>query len=66
MNKIAVLGDESMRMYDWWLVTASKVFCDSFKRAQTRIGAIDHQSRLHDYADYRLHGSRLLKYLSRR
>ena len=40
MGNIAALGDESMRMYDWWFVTATKVFCDSFKRAQARIGAL--------------------------
>lgn len=37
-----------------------------FRESAARIGAIDHEGRLHDYAEYKKHGAKLLKHFLRR
>lgn len=41
------------------------MFCNPYEEAQTGIGAIDHEDRLHNYAEYKRHSARLLKHFLR-
>lgn len=60
MASIASLGPGSTGFYDSWLVVTTSMFCASYEKAKTRMGAIDYGGMVKDYREYETHGSRLL------